>query len=596
MSNPLISDRDVDLILSHVVDLDRLLELEYFADHSRETFALYLTNARRIAREVLFPSYKTIDEVPADFVDGRVRLHPEMRRSVDALAELGVVSATRPFEVGGAQLPATVATAASAYLMAGNLSAAAGVGLTTGAARLIESFGSEALKERFLDRMYSFEWTGTMALTEPQAGSSLSDVETTATPTDDGHYLIRGSKIFISGGDHDVRDNVVHLTLARITGAPAGIKGVSLFAIPRLRDEADALVDNDCTTAGVFHKIGWRGLPSIALQFGDRDDCRGWLVGEPHKGIRYMFQMMNEARLMVGVAGVASASVAYQQSLIYAKERPQGRPLGAKDPSAPQVPIIEHAEVRRLLLRQKAIVEGGLALVVKTAYLADLAEHLPDEGARRRAFLLLDLLTPIAKSFPAERGFEANTLAVQVHGGYGYTSEYLPEAWWRDQKLNSLHEGTTQIQGLDLLGRKVVQDGGMALRHFVEELETTVVRARAAGVDPTWCDALSSAGVDVAALTMGLAEKGLTGDLEAMLLHSGDYLELFSNLVVAWLWLEQAAVAKARLDEHPDDDFFAGKLLAAQYWLTSELPKNAHLVRLARDGESSYAEMRPDCF
>ncbi|MEQ9502790.1 MAG: acyl-CoA dehydrogenase [Deltaproteobacteria bacterium] len=594
MSNPLVSDRDVAFILEHTIDLDRLLALPYFEDHSRETVTLYLENARRLAREVLAPGYKVTDEEAPNLVDGKLPLHPEMHKAIDALVELGVVTATRPYDLGGAQLPAAIAVLAESYLMAGNLSATAGVGLTTGAARLIENFGSEELKRRFMDRMYSCEWTGTMALTEPQAGSSLTDVETVAKPTDDGHYLIRGSKVFISGGDHDVRDNIVHLTLARIEGAPAGIKGVSLFAIPKRREEDGGLVDNDCTTAGVFHKLGWRGLPSIALNFGENEDCHGWLVGEPHRGIKYMFQMMNEARLMVGVSAMATASVAYQQSLVYANERPQGRRLGDKDPSKPQIPIVEHAQVRQLLLRQKAIVEGGMALVAKTAYFADLSEHLADETERREAFLLLDLLTPIAKSFPAERGFESNTLAIQVHGGYGYTSEYLPELFWRDQKLNSLHEGTTQIQGLDLLGRKVVQDAGNALRLFAGLVETSVAKAREAGVEGAWCDNVATAMGEIVELTMQLGAKGMSGDLDGMLLHSSNYLEAFSNLVVGWVWLDQATAAKPKAGS--GDGFYEGKLRAAQYWLTSELPKNTLLVRLAKDAESSFAQMQPDWF
>ncbi len=594
MSNPLVSDRDVAFILEHTIDLDRLLALPYFEDHSRETVTLYLENARRLAREVLAPGYKVTDEEAPNLVDGKLPLHPEMHKAIDALVELGVVTATRPYDLGGAQLPAAIAVLAEAYLMAGNLSATAGVGLTTGAARLIENFGSEELKRKFMDRMYSCEWTGTMALTEPQAGSSLTDVETVAKPTDDGHYLIRGSKVFISGGDHDVRENIVHLTLARIEGAPAGIKGVSLFAIPKRREEGEGLVDNDCTTAGVFHKLGWRGLPSIALNFGENDDCHGWLVGEPHRGIKYMFQMMNEARLMVGVSAMATASVAYQQSLVYANERPQGRRLGDKDPSKPQIPIVEHAQVRQLLLRQKAIVEGGMALVAKTAYFADLAEHLADETERREAFLLLDLLTPIAKSFPAERGFESNTLAIQVHGGYGYTSEYLPELFWRDQKLNSLHEGTTQIQGLDLLGRKVVQDAGNALRLFAGLVETSVAKAREAGVEGAWCDNVATAMGEIVELTMQLGAMGMSGDLDGMLLHSANYLEAFSNLVVGWVWLDQATAAKPKAGS--GDGFYEGKLRAAQYWLTSELPKNTLLVRLAKDGESSFAQMQSDWF
>ncbi len=341
--------------------------------------------------------------------------------------------------------------------------------------------------------MYGGRWTGTMALTEPQAGSSLTDVKTRATPAADGHYLVQGNKVFISGGDQDLTENIVHLTLARIDGAPPGIKGVSLFAIPKKRLEGGKLVDNDVHCAGAFHKMGWRGVPSIALNFGERGDCRGWLVGEPHRGISYMFQMMNEARLMVGMNAIATASVAYFESLEYARTRPQGRRLSSKDPKSPQVPIIEHADVRRMLLRQKAIVEGALSLGVQTARYADLAAHAGTPEDKRRAFLLLDMMTPVVKSFPAEKGFEANVLAVQVHGGYGYTSEYLPEAWMRDQKLNSIHEGTTCMHSMDLLGRKVVADQGSALRILGEEIAAATKRAASAGVDSAWCAAVERA-------------------------------------------------------------------------------------------------------
>jgi butyryl-CoA dehydrogenase len=481
--------------------------------------------------------------------------------------------------------------------MAANAGAYGFIGLTSGAGRLIESFGSEALKREYMDPMYEGRWTGTMALTEPQAGSSLSDVQTHATPTDDGYYLIRGSKIFISGGDQDVTENIVHLLLARIDGAPPGIKGVSLFAVPRLRREGEELVPNDVAVTGVIHKIGWRGLPSLALDYGENGDCRGWLVGEPHQGIRYMFQMMNEARLMVGVNGAATSSAAYHEALAYAADRPQGRRLGEKDPTQPQVPIIEHADVRRMLLRQKAIVEGGLSLLAECARLSDLSEHTTDDAERKRAGLLLDLLTPIAKTFPAERGFEANALAVQIHGGYGYSSEYLPESWLRDQKLNSIHEGTTGIQSLDLLGRKVMGHGGQSLFALRDELVATVADARAAGVDDEWCGRLEGALAALGSVTEHLGGLGMQGDVAGMLLHSADYMDLFSTVVIGWQWLKQAAVAKPGLDAgRATPAFYEGKLCAAQYWINTELPRAGYLAALCRSGEDSYARIKPEWF
>jgi butyryl-CoA dehydrogenase len=524
------------------------------------------------------------------------------------LVELGILSATRPPKVGGANLPTLVATMANAYLMAANLSAYGYCGLTSGAARLLESFGSEELQERFMARMYSGEWTGSMALTEPQAGSSLTDVKTTATPVPGAnHHLIRGSKIFISAGDHDFTDNVVHLTLARIEGAPAGIKGVSLFAIPKKRfaDGAaheGALVANDVHVAGLIHKIGWRGLPSLALNFGEENDCHGWLVGEPHRGISSMFQLMNEARIMVGLNGVATAAVAYQESLEYARTRPQGRSASAKNagknPEAPQVPIIEHADVRRMLLRQKAIVEGGLCLVATAARWNDLAEHGATKEEREEAFTLLDLLTPVVKSFPAEKGFESNALALQIHGGYGYSSEYLPEAWLRDQKLNTIHEGTSGIQSLDLLGRKVMVGGAAGLRLLGARIETTVQRARKAGVEGSWLDRLQGSVSAITEVTRQLAAFA-TSDPEAMLRHSFDYLEMVSIVVVAWQWTLQAAAAKEGLARSPSTDdasFYEGKLAAAQYWIHTELPRVGTLGALCRSNEDSYARAQSSWF
>ncbi len=602
--NPLLDDRDVEFVLYDMLEAHELCRMPAFREHGRDSFDPYLDGARRFARDVLYPAYRPMDEAPAR-LEGTgvvtVVTHPRMKAIWAQMVGLGVIAATRPAAVGGGSLPLTVATMASAYLMAANLSACGFAGLTTGAAHLLEAFADDALKARYMTRLYAGEWTGTMALTEPQAGSSLSDVATRATPRPDGAYAIRGSKIFISGGDHDLTPNVVHMVLARVDGAPPGIKGVSLFCVPKLRETGDggALVPNDVHVTGLIHKIGWRGLPSLALGFGEEGDCRGWLVGEPNKGISYMFQMMNEARIMVGVNGVATALVAYHASLAYARMRPQGRPLMSKDPARPQVPIAQHPDVRRMLLRQKAIGEGGLALVGFAAKQADLSEHAEDAAVRRRAGLLLDLLTPVTKSFPAEWGFEANALALQIHGGYGYSSEQLPEAWLRDQKLNSIHEGTTGIHGMDLLGRKVVAQGGEPLRILLEEIAATCARAEAAGIDPAWTAKLRAAADDVAGLVAHLGALGLGGDVDGMMRHSTHFLMLFAILVVAWLWVWQAALAKEGLARGAADAaaaFYEGKLCAAQYWLATELPRVHTLAALCRSGDDSYARMQDGWF
>ncbi|CAN5736827.1 acyl-CoA dehydrogenase [soil metagenome] len=584
--NPLLDDRDVDFLLYDVFDASALTKLPAFADHSRETFDLVLSATKRFARETLFPTYRELDAAPPVLENGSVRVHPRMRELWPKLRDLGLIAATRSPDVYGQHLPQLIDAMAMTYLCAGNLGAASWLILGRGTGHLIEAFADESLRAEYLEPLYTGQWTGTMALTEPHAGSSLGDLTTTAAPTEHGHYLIRGSKIFISGGDHDVTDNIVHLVLARIVGAPAGTKGISLFVVPKMRKEKGALAPNDTAISGLIHKIGWRALPSVAIAFGDHGDCHGWLLGKPNEGLRYMFQMMNEARIGVGLASSATALAAYHEALVYATSRPQGRPLGKS--GGPQVAIIEHADVRRMLLRQKALAEAALALVAATARYSDVAAHGSDED-RPRAQRILDLLTPITKTFPAERGFEVNVLALQIFGGYGYSSEYLPEAWLRDQKLNTIHEGTTGIQGLDLLGRKAIAGGGEALRFLGEDVAKDIAEARAADV-PGWDD-LERASERVATVTMTLGARGMSGDAAGMMLHSHDYLELVGTWIYAWMWLKQATAATRLLASGAlQRDFYEGKLLAARYFFKTELPKTAHWAELCTSGETSYGE------
>ncbi len=592
--NPLIDERDASFLLYEVFAAEALCRLPYFAEHSRETFDMYLHATRELARDVVFPTYKPMDEAPAHFAQGQVHSHPVLRELWPQIVALGVINAHRPAAVGGQQVPLTVHNLAAAYMMAANLSAFGYAMLTTGAAHLIEAFGSDTLKATYMRPMYEGRWTGTMALTETHAGSNLADLQTRATPTAHGHYLLQGSKVFISGGDQTLSENIVHLALARIDGAPAGIKGISLFVVPKLRVEQAALVPNDVAAAGTFHKLGWRGIPSIALNFGEEGRCHGYLVGEPHRGIQYMFQMMNEARINIGLHGVATASVAYHASLEYARTRLQGRAPGHK-PTEPQLPIIAHTDVRRMLLRQKAIVEGGLALVIAASRYQDLAHHAETESERARASLLLELLTPIAKTFPAEKGFESNALALQIHGGYGYTSEYLPEAWLRDQKLNSIHEGTTGIQSNDLLGRKIIKTEGASLAALAEEIERVIAEAEKAGVDPADCERMRHA-LSCTRETSVFLIKLAVRDLEAALRHSVDYMDLLSTLVVGWLWLLQAARAREVLQRGGDRPFLQGKLCTAQYWLRNEVPRITALAALCQSNEDSYARMQDAWF
>ncbi|MFO0560130.1 MAG: acyl-CoA dehydrogenase [Polyangiales bacterium] len=581
--NPLVSDAFVDFLLYDVLDAESLTKLSHFSDHDRGTFDLWVQSCRRLAREKLWPAYRPMDEKPAKLVDGRIQTHEIMAELWSALASNGTINATRPYAVGGQQLPHTVATVASIYLLAANGAATSFAGLTTGAAHLIEAFGDERVRELFLSSLYDGTFNGTMALTEPHAGSSLADLTSTATPRADGTFSIKGSKIFISGGDNSFTSNTVHMVLARIDGAPSGTRGVSLFAVPRLRPDG---APNDVTVAGAIHKIGWRGLPSLALSFGDEGDCVGWLVGAPNHGLKCMFQMMNEARLLVGASGAATASVAFYESLAYARERTQGRKFGDSNPLSKQVALTEHPDVRRMLLGQKCISEGAIALVSLCAKHADVAEHHEDERARERAQLLLDLLTPIAKTFPAEKGFESNVMAVQIHGGYGYSSEYLPESWMRDQKLNSIHEGTTQIQSLDLLGRKVIAKGGEAIAIFQDTINSDLSDALNSGVASSLVEPVREALGRWLALTQWLAGKGMAGDVMAMMGHATDYMEATSALVLAWLWVKMAAATRGR-----EGELFEGVRSCAKYWVFRELPKLATLAAVIESGEDSFTAL-----
>ena len=393
-TNPLVDNRLVDFLLYDLLDVEKLCELPYFEHHDKDTFTLYLEGVRRFSRKELFPTYKLMDEEPPVFENGQIKTHPALPALWNKMIELGVLGASGPEEIGGQQLPTPVKALASAYLMAGNLSAYGFIGLTEGAGGLVHAFGSDELKARFLGKMFDGSWSGTMALTEPHAGSNLGEITSAATPTDGGYYLLKGSKIFISGANNTVVENTVHLALARIDGAPSGTKGISLFAVPNRREEDGKLVPNDVTVSGLIHKIGWKALPSLAIEFGDENHCHGWLVGEPHQGLRYMFKMMNEARIMVGMNSAATASVAYHEAVGYALERKQGRKLGTND--AAQVPIIEHVDVRRMLLRQKAIVDGSFGLLAMVAQWIDIADRGGDAD-RERAQVLVDLLTLLQK-------------------------------------------------------------------------------------------------------------------------------------------------------------------------------------------------------
>ncbi|MEZ0053445.1 alkylation response protein AidB-like acyl-CoA dehydrogenase [Mycobacterium sp. MAA66] len=598
MKSELLSRRDLDFLLYEWLRVDELTARERFADHSRETFDGVLDLSAQLAERYFATHNKTSDANEPTFDGQRVTLIPEVKEAWEAFAAADLIGMSMEASVGGAQLPAVVAQAAFAWIAAANVSTSGYLMLTIANANLLTKFGTPEQIDTFVKPMLAGRFSGTMALSETQAGSSLADVATRAEPQADGTYRVFGSKMWISGAEHELTDNIVNLVLAKIPGGPPGTKGISLLIVPKFLVNADGSIGerNDVAIAGLNHKMGQRGVTNTVLNFGDTQfrpggerGAVGYLVGEPHRGIVYMFQMMNEARLAVGMGAVSLGYTGYLKSVQYARERPQGRPLAVKDPTTPQVPIVEHADVKRMLLAQKAYVEGGLALGLYCARLADLQHSAKSDTEADRVGLLLDILTPIAKSWPSQWCLEANNLAIQVHGGYGYTREYDVEQHYRDNRLNPIHEGTNGIQSLDLLGRKVTQRDGASLAVLGGAIESTVEAAGALGGEAAELGAtLAASWQRLVAVTAGMYG---SGDVPAVMANSHVYLEAFGHIVVAWLWLEQFVAAYGK-----DGDFYDGKRHAARYFFRFELPKTAPQLDLLESLDRTTLEMQDGWF
>jgi alkylation response protein AidB-like acyl-CoA dehydrogenase len=602
MKSTVLSRRDLDFLLFEWLRVDELTKRARFADHSRETFSDVLDLCEQVATRYFAPHNKKSDACEPSFDGSTVTVIPEVKQALQAFAGADLMSMAMDAELGGAQLPATVAQAGFAWLAAANVSTAGYVMLTMANANLIAKFGTAQQVDTYVKPMLAGRFLGTMCLSETQAGSSLADITTRAEPHDDGQfpgsYRLFGSKMWISGGDHELSDTIVHLVLAKIAGGPPGTKGLSLFIVPKhlVGPGGEVGERNDVVLAGLNHKMGYRGITNAVLNFGEgafspggEPGAVGYLVGEPHRGIAYMFHMMNEARLGVGMGAIALGYTGYLKSVRYAQERPQGRPVTGKDVVAAQVPIIDHPDVRRMLLAQKSYVEGALALALYCARLVDVAQTAETDNESDRALLLLDILTPVAKSWPSQWCLEANSLAIQVHGGYGYTREYDVEQHYRDNRLNPIHEGTHGIQSLDLLGRKVIQRGGASLVAFAEAVAESVSAARAAGGEPAGLaadlDAVSRRLVSVTATMFG------SGDVEAALANSAVYLEAFGHIAIAWMWLEQVTAAHGL-----PGDFYDGKRRAAQFFFRYELPKTAPQLDLLEALDRTTLEMRHEWF
>ena len=600
MSESLLSSRNLAFELYEVLDAEALIRRERFAEHSRETFDAAIGTARTIAEKYFAPHNRKADENEPRYENGTAVLIPEVKPAVDAFLEAGFLNAARDFEAGGMQLPTLLSQACFAHFQAANAGTTAYPFLTMGAANLIESFGSDEQKQRFLQPMIEGRFFGTMALTEPHAGSSLSDIRTRAEPAADGSYRLRGNKIFISGGDHNLSENIVHMVLAKLPDAPGGVKGISLFIVPKflVNDDGSLGKRNDVLLAGLFHKMGWKGTTSTALNFGDNGECVGYLVGKPHHGLSYMFQMMNEARIGVGMGAVMLGYAGYLYSLHYARDRPQGRLPDNKSPDSAPVSIIQHTDVRRMLLTQKAYVEGAFDLGLYAARLFDDAQTGETEQIRLQAHELLDLLTPIVKSWPSEFCLKANELAIQILGGHGYTREYPVEQHYRDNRLNPIHEGTHGIQSLDLLGRKLAQNGGAGLKQLVRLIADTTQRASAHSQLDHLRQPLEQLVTALQGVTVGLLTDLAQGKVNVALANSALYLKAFGHTVIGWRWLEQAIRAEEGLSRGnaADLDFYKGKLQAARYFLTWEVPACHHELAILQARDDVCLSMQNEWF
>lgn len=556
-----------------------LLDYERFEAYDRESFELLLESAKAWADQDFYPYYREMDEKPVYFKDGITYSHPILRKIMKDAGENGWLCPYFDYEDGGSQMPYTIANAVNHIVESANNNIPGYVNLTSGAAHLIANFGSEELKKKFIPPMAAGRWGGTMALTEPQAGSSLSDIVTSASPTTEGHYLIRGQKIFISGGDHQATDNFVHLTLARIEGAPAGTRGISLFVVPKLRPEEDGtLKHNHVVAVADFQKLGQRGYSTVHLVYGEHGDCHGYLVGEPHQGLKYMFQMMNGARIDVGMTAASTATAAYYASLQYAMERPQGRKLtgsGTKNVSESQSLIIGHPDVRRMLLLQKAVVEGSLSLLVECSKYADLA-HVDTTDVGSNSQLLLELLTPVAKTYPAEMGRVAINNGLQVLGGYGYCMDFPLQQYLRDIRIMSIYEGTTGIQSLDLLGRKVPLENGKAMSLLTARISEVI---KAASEDPQlkpYGEQLAKKMEEIQKALGYLMPYAIKGEYETYLADATVFMEMASNIIIGWQWLKMAVAASRQLQMDSrtfEKSFYESKIHTMKFYFKYELPK-----------------------
>jgi len=585
----------LSFLVFDVHKIESLLAHSYFGDFDREMLEMMMKSALDFADRELKPYLEEMDKKGARYEDGIVHVHPQVKKVLSGLGKLGILNATLPIEHGGMQLPHMVHYANSLIYTAANNGCIGFSMLTAGAAKLIVSFGSDELKRTYADKMYEGIWQGTMAMTEPQAGSSLSDITTKAVRKSDGTYSISGQKIFISGGDYSDSENVVHLMLARIPGAPAGVKGISLFVVPKKRVESNVLINNDVVTAGIFHKMGQHSYVTTHLLLGEHDDCTGYLVGEEHHGLSYMFQMMNAARIEVGLTGTAIASAAYFASLEYAKERRQGRHPDSKDPSESPVRIIEHADIRRMLLLQKAFVEGTSSLIVQCAYYIDMTRVSSGEEKEKYS-LLLDILTPVVKAYPTELGIVSVSNGLQCLGGYGYCQDFPLEQLYRDIRITTLYEGTTGIQSLDLLSRKFTMKNGKAAKLLFDEINKTLNLCSEIELLDPLLTKYNLALDKYVKVVEHLKKLALSGDIKGYLADATLFMELTGLLLLGWQWLKQGLAVSDTEYNPAYHSIKEGKIQTMKYFFTYELPKINSLCQILINNERITLKGENDIF
>ena len=578
MAQILADRRDVDFVLHEQLNVSQLAEHEQYADFNRKAIDLIIGEARNLATKELLPTQADGDRIGPHFDNGKVTTPDSFKKAWKAMRDGDWMATTEDPEYGGQGMPRTVAVAAADFMLAANFAFVMYASLTEGAGRLISEFGDEKQKKLFLKKLFTGQWTGTMLLTEPAAGSDVGALQTIATPNEDGTYNIVGSKIFISGGEHDLAENIIHPVLARIEGAPAGTTGISLFLVPKIwvNDDGTLGEPNDVVCTGLEEKMGIHANSTASLSLGSKGKCRGVLLGGPNKGMRAMFLMMNDARLMVANQALGSASAAYLYALNYARQRVQGRHLMKMlDKEAPGVPIIQHPDIRRMLMMMKVNVEALRSLSYYLAFCFDQIATTTDEDEKTRLQGIVDFLIPIAKAYASERGFDVCSLAVQVYGGYGYIKEFPVEQLLRDVRITSIYEGTNGIQAMDLLGRKLGQNGGRPIIDLGEEIRRSLTLAsendRTSSIAARYEEALVK--LEEVARHMGMT--AMFGNLMTAAAHAHPFLEVCGDIVTGWMLTWRARVAAEALANggaKKDQAFYEGQIKSAEFHSQVMLP------------------------